>query len=190
MRGIVLVAIGIQTLLVAASSEATMDRVSTGFLAQPAEGHYWTMAASYRASFNPQGIQLVRHGRRAAIRFPGAKLHWRAEGGLAGQVHVLGTESRSYTGAAAIRAREAFQGVDIVIRLRDGRLKSEFLLAPGVSPAMATYCMEGATIEADSAGKALRINAGGGWEFPLFLAITCVVQALLGGGKFAVDRRA
>ena len=32
-------------------------------------------------------------------------------------------------------------------------------------------------------------NAGGGWEFPLFLGITCLVQALLGGGKFAVDRR-
>lgn len=29
---------------------------------------------------------------------------------------------------------------------------------------------------------------GGGWEFPLFLAITCLVQALLGGGKFGLDK--
>ena len=29
-------------------------------------------------------------------------------------------------------------------------------------------------------------NAGGGWEFPLFLALTCGVQALLGAGELRV----
>lgn len=31
-------------------------------------------------------------------------------------------------------------------------------------------------------------NNGGGWEFPLFLAITCLVQVLLGAGKFGLDK--
>ena len=29
-------------------------------------------------------------------------------------------------------------------------------------------------------------NAGGGWEYPAFLAVTAVVQALLGSGAYAV----
>ena len=33
-------------------------------------------------------------------------------------------------------------------------------------------------------------NAGGGWEFPAFWAVTLVVQALLGDGAFALKRRA
>lgn len=31
-------------------------------------------------------------------------------------------------------------------------------------------------------------NEGGGWEFPMFWAITLIVQALLGDGAFAVQR--
>lgn len=31
-------------------------------------------------------------------------------------------------------------------------------------------------------------NAGGGWEFPAFWAVTLVVQALLGGGAYALTR--
>lgn len=31
-------------------------------------------------------------------------------------------------------------------------------------------------------------NAKGGWEFPLFLVLTAVVVALLGGGRIAVTR--
>jgi putative oxidoreductase len=31
-------------------------------------------------------------------------------------------------------------------------------------------------------------NAGGGWEFPAFWAVTLVVQALLGDGAFALKR--
>ena len=30
---------------------------------------------------------------------------------------------------------------------------------------------------------------GGGWEYPLFLAVTAVVQALLGGGAYALTKR-
>lgn len=33
-------------------------------------------------------------------------------------------------------------------------------------------------------------NAGGGWEYPVFLAIACVVQALIGNGAGAVTSRA
>jgi putative oxidoreductase len=33
-------------------------------------------------------------------------------------------------------------------------------------------------------------NAKGGWEFPLFLVLTAVVVALLGGGRIAVTRPA
>ncbi|AVQ00101.1 hypothetical protein C7S18_12975 [Ahniella affigens] len=29
---------------------------------------------------------------------------------------------------------------------------------------------------------------GGGWEYPLFLAIACLVQALLGAGRFGLDK--
>lgn len=32
-------------------------------------------------------------------------------------------------------------------------------------------------------------NANGGWEYPVFWAVTLAVQALLGGGAFAVDKR-
>lgn len=31
-------------------------------------------------------------------------------------------------------------------------------------------------------------NAGGGWEYPLFLAVATLVQALLGDGSYAVSR--
>ena len=33
-------------------------------------------------------------------------------------------------------------------------------------------------------------NANGGWEYPVFWAVTLAVQALLGGGAYAVDKRA
>ena len=32
-------------------------------------------------------------------------------------------------------------------------------------------------------------NEGGGWEYPLFLAVTCVVQTLLGPGALRVSLR-
>ena len=32
-------------------------------------------------------------------------------------------------------------------------------------------------------------NAGGGWEYPVFLAVATIVQALVGDGAFAVGRR-
>lgn len=32
-------------------------------------------------------------------------------------------------------------------------------------------------------------NTGGGWEYPLFLAAATAVQALLGGGQFALQRQ-
>lgn len=31
-------------------------------------------------------------------------------------------------------------------------------------------------------------NEGGGWEFPAFLAVVCVVQALLGAGDFSLSK--
>ena len=33
-------------------------------------------------------------------------------------------------------------------------------------------------------------NANGGWEYPLFLIVTALVVALLGGGRFAVTKTA
>jgi len=33
-------------------------------------------------------------------------------------------------------------------------------------------------------------NAGGGWEYPVFLAVATIVQALVGDGAFALGRRA
>ena len=80
MRSILLAGIFITSLLPAASTESLADRLATGFIAQPAAGHYWAMSSSYRASFDAKGIHLVRHGRRAAIRFPGARLRWKDEG--------------------------------------------------------------------------------------------------------------
>jgi hypothetical protein len=165
MRGVLLVSAVIHSILPAASTEAVADRLATGFIAQPASGHYWAMSSSYRASFDSKGIQLYRHGRSATVHFPGARLHWQTEGEPAGQVNFLGAESRSLTGSAAIRARNAYPGVDIVVRLRDGRLKSEFQLAAGVSSAVAGYCLEGATVRTGSDGQSLRIDAGGGWQW-------------------------
>jgi putative oxidoreductase len=31
---------------------------------------------------------------------------------------------------------------------------------------------------------------GGGWEYPLFLGVVCLVQATLGGGRYALQRSA
>ncbi|MBL8237560.1 MAG: hypothetical protein JNM66_09090 [Bryobacterales bacterium] len=165
MRGIFLVAFGISSMLRAASTEAPMERISTGFLRQAGAGEYWAMAAGYRASFDKRGIQLVRHGRRAAIRFPGANLRWQAEGEAVGQVHFLGEENRTYIGASGLRARGALPGLDIVIRLREGRLKSEFQLAAGVAAAAAGYCLDGATARTKDDGQALRVDAGDGWQW-------------------------
>lgn len=40
------------------------------------------------------------------------------------------------------------------------------------------------------AGNGWVFNAeGGGWEYPLFLIVASLVQALLGGGAFALSRR-
>ncbi|MFN0105246.1 MAG: beta strand repeat-containing protein [Bryobacteraceae bacterium] len=163
MRSILLVGVAISTLLPAASAEALTAHIATGFIAQPSPGHFWAMSSSYRASFGPTGIQLVRRGRRAAVRFPGARLDWQAEGESDARVHFLGAGSRSFAGAAALRARNAFPGVDIVVRLRDGRLKSEFQLAAGVSPSVAGYCLEGAKVRVD--GQSLHIDAGEGWQW-------------------------
>ncbi|EPX86240.1 putative membrane protein [Rubellimicrobium thermophilum DSM 16684] len=33
-------------------------------------------------------------------------------------------------------------------------------------------------------------NEGGGWEYPAFWAVALIVQALLGGGAWSLDRRA
>jgi len=165
MRRIFLIWLSITSLLPAASTEVIADRLATGFIAQPAAGHYWAMSSSYRASFDPKGVHLVRHGQRATIRFPGARLLWQAEGKSPAQVHFLGAESRSFGGAAALRAHNAYPGVDIVVRLRDGSLKSEFQMAAGVSSSVAGYCLDGATARAGADGQSLRIDAGGGWQW-------------------------
>jgi putative oxidoreductase len=43
-----------------------------------------------------------------------------------------------------------------------------------------------ATFKVHGANGWLFTNSGGGWEFPAFLAIACLVQFLLGDGAFAV----
>lgn len=42
---------------------------------------------------------------------------------------------------------------------------------------------------AHSAAGFFFMNQGGGWEFPAFWAVTLAVQALLGGGAFALKAR-
>ena len=165
MRSIFLLAYLLIQMLSAASKEAIVDSLATGFIAGSADGHFWAMASSYRAAFDSSGIQLLRHGRRAAIRFPGARLNWEAEGEALAPVHFLGTENRTFGAVSALRARSAYPGVDIVVRLRDGRLKSEFQLAAGVSPSVAGYCWEGAKARGGRDGLSLRIDAGAGWQW-------------------------
>jgi len=122
MRSILSLGMGIPAIVSAASTEAVADRLATGFLAQSAAGNYWAMSSSYRASFDTSGVQLVRHGRRAAIRFPGARLRWQGEGHAIAHVNFFVSESRSVGGAASLRVRNPYPGVDIVIRLRDRRV--------------------------------------------------------------------
>ena len=165
MRSVFLLGSVITSLLPAASTEAVADHLATGFIKGSSTGHYWAMSSAYRAAFDPSGVQLLRHGRRASIRFPGARLQWQAEGSDVAQVHFLGAERRSFAGAAALRARNAYPGVDIVVRLKEGRLKSEFQLAAGVSPSVTGYCLEGASVRAGVDGQSLRIDAGGGWQW-------------------------
>ncbi len=123
------------------------------------------MATSYRASFGPDGIQLVRHGHRAAIRFPGARLQWRAEGDPLASVNFLGATPRSIAGSTAIRAASAYPGVDIVLRMQDGRLKSEFQLEAGADPSSAAYCVDGAQVQLGPQGESLSFDAGADWRW-------------------------
>jgi len=43
-----------------------------------------------------------------------------------------------------------------------------------------------ATFKVHGANGWLFTNSGGGWEFPAFFAIACLVQFLLGDGAFAI----
>ena len=110
MRSILSLGIVIPAIVSGASTEAVADLLATGFLAQSAAGNYWARSSSYRASFDTSGVQLVRHGRRAAIHFQGARLHWQGEGHMLAQVNVLGSERRSVGGAASLRVRNAYPG--------------------------------------------------------------------------------
>jgi hypothetical protein len=98
------------------------DRLTTGFLAQSAAGNYWAMSSSYRASFDTSGVQLVRHGRRAAIRFPGTRLHWQVEGHAIAHVKFFVSESHFAGWRGVTASSKRVPRVDIVIRLRDGRV--------------------------------------------------------------------
>jgi hypothetical protein len=166
LRSLILVfSVFASPLLQAASADAVAAKLTTGFLPQETPGHFWAMATAYRASFSPDGIQLVRHGHRAAIRFPGARLRWSAEGAPLASVNFLGAAPRSLNGSAAIRAANAYPGVDIVLRMQDGRLKSEFQLAPGADPASAGYCVDGAHVQVDSQRASLSFDAGADWRW-------------------------
>ncbi|MBC7154817.1 MAG: DoxX family protein [Rhodobacteraceae bacterium] len=46
----------------------------------------------------------------------------------------------------------------------------------------------GAIFTAHATAGFIFSNAGGGWEYPAFWAVALVVQALLGGGAFALTR--
>lgn len=165
MRGIFFVCVLIPTLLPAVSTEAVSAGLSTGFVPGAGPGQYWAMSSSYRSSFGPEGIALMRRGHRAVIRFPGAKLAWRAEGEGGAIVHFLGDTARSFAGGQVLRAAEAYPGVDVVVRIHGGRLKSEFQLAPGVPYPAVGYCLEGAAVRASADGQDLTIDAGGGWSW-------------------------
>ncbi|HEU0120198.1 MAG TPA: hypothetical protein VFQ91_06705 [Bryobacteraceae bacterium] len=153
------------SLIMTAASESLPLHVATGFLDGSGPGEYWAMAASYRAAFSPSGIALSRYGRQASISFPDASLHWEAEGSTAATVNFLGPIHRKLAAHAILRARDAFPGVDIVVRLREGRLKSEFQIAAGKSASRATYCLDGAVARPAADGKSLQIDAGEGWEW-------------------------
>lgn len=157
--------VSLSFLLQAASPEMVSANLTTGFLSTPVPDRFWAMATSYRASFGPDGIQLMRHGRRAAIRFPGASLHWQSEGPPLASINFMGASTRSGAGVTAIRAANAYSGVDIVLRMQDGRLKSEFQLQAGVSPATAGYCVEGAEVRAGPRGETLYFDAGAEWQW-------------------------
>lgn len=48
--------------------------------------------------------------------------------------------------------------------------------------------MLGATVLGHGGAGFFFTNEGGGWEYPAFWTITLLVQALIGGGKYAVSR--
>ncbi len=151
--------------LLGLTEESISANLATGFLPQSVPGRFWAMASSYRAGFDEDGIHLVRRGRRVDLRFPGARLRWKAEGHSGATLHFLHPHSGTLSGAASLWARQALPGVDIVVRIRDGRLKSEFHLTPGRSPSLAGYCVSGASLGARNQGQALEFDAGGGWTW-------------------------
>jgi hypothetical protein len=153
MRLILILAIGL-----AARGEGLLH-LGTGFLPAAEDGRYWALATGYRAGFDEEGIRLARHGRQVRVRFPGASLRWEGSGSHGARVNGAGP------GYEEIRAREAFAGVDIVVRMRDGRLKTEFQLAAGVGAEVARYCVDGAAVRAEDGGRTLAVDAGEGWSW-------------------------
>jgi hypothetical protein len=139
------------------------SRLTTGFLQHPTEQVYSILAPAYRSAIDAEGIHLYRGSRRVGVRFPGAELHWRPEGQVVRNVHVLGPNTRSLRSASSLRVRDAWSGVDIRLLLAGDRLKTEFHLAPGVAVSTVKYCMDTAHPSAIGGGEALRIDAGEGW---------------------------
>lgn len=95
--------------------------------------------------------------------------------GLAGTAGYF--QSIGYPGffAYLVIAGETFGGLALILGFLP-RLVSVLLLPIAI----------GAMLEHVGNGWIFSVK-GGGWEFPLFLVVTLVAQAFLGGGAFALD---
>ncbi len=135
----------------------------------PAPVRYLLRSAELSAYFTPAETRLDLQGEMLGIRFAGASANPRLEPLelLPGQVNYLIGNSKAnwQTGLPAYGAlayRGLYPGVDLIYGAEDGRLKSEFRLAPGVDPGLIRWFYEGASApRGDGQGGLIAATPGG-----------------------------
>lgn len=145
-------------------SMPALGKLASGFISASGENRYWAAGPQFRVAFDENGIALERKGRKVRMRLPGGTIRWDAEGPESARINFVGVgNTLSLPAREKLRARSVWPGVDLIVAIRDGRLKTEFHLAAGIPPSQAKYCVEGASIRAT--GNTLEWNAGEGWQW-------------------------
>ncbi len=138
----------------------------------PADFAYVGRGAGQVVLFAPDRVQMVARDTEAPsvmLLFPGQRPRPRLQAfeGLPGEINIIRGRDpagwlRHLRRSAGLRYRELFDGVDWVVHLRDGALKTEFVVAPGASPEAIRFHYRGARdLRVDPSG-ALQIDTGRG----------------------------
>lgn len=145
----------IQTLLLTSALLPT-NGIVTGWLPEAVQGRFWVVGSRFRAEASERGLEVRRGAAASMVRFPGARLQWREDGG--NSVLVSRPGAGSWVSRSDLRASSAYPGIDIVLRSGRGSIKVEYEAAPGADTRRIRYCFPGARPRADSSGESLLID--------------------------------